>query len=106
MSIVGHAGSGGNAGVRLSGFIDGVIINSIGLGYGNNTSGGKAATMKTSPAKDEVFFSTRRLKRNLHSRLHILKAARNAHGKLRWTLDMVLNDALAAGLVVLERQVK
>lgn len=61
---------------------------------------------KTIPAKDEVFFSTRRLKRSLHSRLHILKAARNAHGKLHWTLDMVLNDALAAGLAVLERQIK
>lgn len=63
--------------------------------------------MKTK-TKDEVVFSTRHLQRALHSRLHIIKAARNARGALgvRWTLDDVLNEALAIGVVELERRLK
>lgn len=64
--------------------------------------------MKTRAKKDEVVFSTRHLSRALHSRLHIIKAARNAREVLgvRWTLDDVLNEALAIGVVELERRLR
>lgn len=65
-------------------------------------------TKTTSSANHQVVFSTRHLNRALHSRLHLIKAARNARGALgmRWTLDDLLNEALAIGVQELERRLK
>lgn len=60
-------------------------------------------TKQTTQA-NEVCYYTRHLSRALHSRLHIVKAARNAKGSVKWTVDAVLNEALGEGLTVLEKR--
>lgn len=77
-------------------------------GCGKITLAGKGRTTMKTKTNHEVVYSTRHLSRALHSRLHIIKAARNARGALgvRWTLDDVLNEALAIGVGELERRLK
>lgn len=53
------------------------------------------------PARAETSFQTRRLRRDLLAKLHILKAQRNAErvkGQRAWRLDQVLNEVLERGL--------
>ena len=66
----------------------------------------KVRRARIQPKADEVVFQTRRLKRALHARLHVLKAIRNGQRTPKQKpvhLDEVLNEALAVGLAVLEQ---
>lgn len=56
---------------------------------------------------DETWFQTRHLKRELLSRMHMLKAARNRtreEDAPLCTVDQILNEALARGLDQLRRK--
>jgi len=58
----------------------------------------EADTMKK---RVETSFHTRRLRRDLLAKLHILKAQRNAErvkGQKAWRLDQILNEVLERGL--------
>jgi hypothetical protein len=61
----------------------------------------RAMRKRKQPGENELIFQTRRLRRDLHTRLHVLKAHLNGQlreGEPQITLDEVLNHVLEAGL--------
>lgn len=62
---------------------------------------------KSDPTSKELVFQTRHLRRDLHAKLHIVKAARNAK-RLKTappvTIDQVLNEALDKGLAAINAE--
>lgn len=62
---------------------------------------------KSDPTSKELVFQTRHLRRDLHAKLHIVKAARNAKRPKTSppvTIDQVLNEALERGLTAINAE--